>query len=50
MTRIFINHRRSLKRLQKNRHRNVNSTSTSNKQQEHIGRNAKEYNTRPKMV
>ena len=47
MTRISTDHRRSLKWRQTNGHRDVNSTSTSNKQQEHIGRNAKEHSTRP---
>jgi len=41
MTRILADHRRSLKQLQTNEHKDVKSTSTSNKQQECINSNTK---------
>jgi len=49
-TRILVDHRRSLKQLQTNRHRDVSSTSTSSNQWEHIDRNAEEYGTESRMV
>ena len=45
MTRIFADHRRSLKWLQTNGHRNVSNTSTSRNQWEHTGGNAEEIET-----
>jgi len=40
MTKILADHRRSLKQLQTNRHRDIRITSTSNEQQECIGSDA----------
>ena len=52
MTRVFIDHKRSLKWLQTNEHRDVSSisTTTSNNQWEYTSRNAEEHGTRPRMV
>jgi len=53
-TRIFTDHRKSLKQVQMNGHRDVISTSTSrySNQQEHTGRSTEEYGIRliPRMV